>query len=433
MTNAMAGIAGLAELIRRETGMVLPAARNAAILAAVDRAAPGLGPGAFVSAASDPGGGRVLVDRLIDQVTVQETTFVRDQDQLDAIPWHSLLQVARAAGSGTIRVWSAGCASGEEAYTLALLAAEAFAPAAPPVEVLGTDISGAALAAAVTGRYRERAVRALRPALRLRYLDRQADGSYIVGERLRRLVRFRRHNLVGGPMPPPGEVGFDLIACRNVLIYFEAALVEPVISSLERSLRPDGVLILGAAEALQRTADRPAAADPPPVRSRASVRDLRRPLGREPPLSRERGEPSLSPERGEPSRSREQRMTAALDAADRGDRDGARAHVAALLAENAADPEGHFIDGLVALEAGRPARACAALRRALCADATFALAAFFLGRAFDALGDRQAARRCYEQTLRTLDPADRRYEQILQQTDIGDIASACRARLGGRP
>jgi tetratricopeptide (TPR) repeat protein len=78
-------------------------------------------------------------------------------------------------------------------------------------------------------------------------------------------------------------------------------------------------------------------------------------------------------------------------------------------------------------------RACAALRRALCADATFALAAFFLGRAFDALSDRQAARRCYEQTLRTLDPADGRYERILQQTDIGDIAAACRARLGGRP
>jgi chemotaxis protein methyltransferase CheR len=442
VTNSVAGIAGLAELIRRETGMVLPAARNAAILAAADRAAPGLGPGAFVAAASAPGGGRALVDRLIDQVTVQETTFARDQDQLDAIPWHSLLQVARAAGSGTIRAWSAGCASGEEAYTLALLAAEAFAPAPAPVEVLGTDISGAALAAAVTGRYRERAVRALRPALRLRYLDRQADGSYIVGERLRSLVRFRRHNLVGDPMPPPGEVGFDLIACRNVLIYFEAALVEPVIGSLERSLRRGGVLILGAADALQRTADRPAAADAPPVRARASARDLRRPLGgepsssrerRQPSSSRERRQPSSSRERQEPSLSREQRMTAALAAADRGDRDGARAHVAALLADNAADPEAHFIDGLVALEAGRPARACAALRRALCADATFALAAFFLGRAFDALGDRQAARRCYEQTLRTLDPADRRYARILQQTDIGDIAAACRARLGGRP
>jgi type IV pilus assembly protein PilK len=117
------------------------------------------------------------VDCLIDEVTVQETTFLRDRYQLNAIGWHSLLQAARAAGSGTIRVWSVGCASGEEAYTLALMAAEAFAPAPGPVDVLGTDISGAALAAAAAGRYRERAVRALEPPLRSRYLDLQADGS----------------------------------------------------------------------------------------------------------------------------------------------------------------------------------------------------------------------------------------------------------------
>jgi chemotaxis protein methyltransferase CheR len=410
----MHAVARIAELLRRETGMVLPATREAAILAAMDRAAPGLDPGAFVAAASDPAGGCGLVNRLIDQVTVQETAFARDSDQLDSIPWHSLLQAARAAGSETIRVWSAGCASGEEAYTLALLAAEAFAPARAPVEVLGTDISGAALAAAVAGRYRERAVRDLEPALRLRYLDRQADGSYLVGERLRGLVRFRRHNLARGPTPPPGEVGFDLVACRNVLIYFDAPLVDQVIESLERSLQPDGVLMLGAADALQRTAGQPAArAGPPAARSRAPERGLRRPPGREPSLPRER------------------RLRAALDAADRGDRDGARAHVAVLLADNALDADAHFIDGLVTLEAGGPAKAAAALRRALCADATFALAAFFLGRAYDALGDGPAARRAYEQTLRTLDPADDRYERILQQTDIGDIAAACRARLGG--
>ena len=410
----MNAVAQIAELLRRETGLALPATREAAILAAVDRAAPGLDPAAFVAAASDPAGGRGLLDRLIDQVTVQETAFARDPGQLDAIPWHGLLQAARAAEPGAIRVWSAGCASGEEAYTLALLAAEAFAPVRAPVEVLGTDISGAAIAAAVAGRYRERAVRDLEPVLRLRYLDRQADGSYLVGQRLRSLVRFRRHNLAREQAPPPGEAGFDLVVCRNVLIYLAAPVVEQVIRSLERSLRPDGVLMLGAADALQRTAGRPAArAGSLAARSPAAERGPRRPLGREPAISRER------------------RLSAALDAADRGDRDGARAHVAVLLADNPLDADAHFIDGLVTLEAGRPARAAAALRRALCADATFALAAFFLGRAYDALGDGPAARRAYEQTLRTLDPADGRYERILQQTDIGDIAAACRARLGG--
>ncbi|HEY6297213.1 MAG TPA: tetratricopeptide repeat protein, partial [Streptosporangiaceae bacterium] len=84
---------------------------------------------------------------------------------------------------------------------------------------------------------------------------------------------------------------------------------------------------------------------------------------------------------------------------------------------------------LVVLEAGEPARAVAAFRRALYTDPTFALAAFTLGCAHDALGDRAAARRAYEQALRTLDPADTRHELLLQQVDIGDIAAACQTRL----
>ncbi len=106
--------------------------------------------------------------------------------------------------------------------------------------------------------------------------------------------------------------------------------------------------------------------------------------------------------------------------------------MALLLAGDPLDADAHFIDGLVALEARRPAEAAIALRRALCADAGFGLAAFTLGRAYDELGDTLAARRSYELSLRTLDPEDDRHAQILQQVDIGDIAAACRARLGRR-
>jgi chemotaxis protein methyltransferase CheR len=408
----MNALAGIAEFIRRETGIVLPPARETAILAAVARAAPELDPGTFVRAASAPEADRRLMDRLIDEVTVQETAFLRDRRQLDTIAWHRLLEAARAAGSGTIRAWSAGCASGEEAYTLALLAAEAFAPARAPVDVLGTDISGAALAAATAGRYRERAVRALDPSLRLRYLDQQPDGSYLVSDQLRSLVRFRRHNLARDPKPPGGEAGFDLIACRNVLIYLEPALAGQVITALERSLRRGGVLLLGAADALARTAGRPPAQ--PAARPPRTAREgpaLRRPLGRDPSTSRER------------------QLSAVLAAVDRGDRDGALAYVAALVTDDPLDADAHFMAGLVTLEAGRPAHAVAALRRALYADPAFGLAAFTLGRAFDALGDIPAARRAYERALRTLDPADNRHEPVLQQVDIADIAAACRTRL----
>jgi tetratricopeptide (TPR) repeat protein len=100
-----------------------------------------------------------------------------------------------------------------------------------------------------------------------------------------------------------------------------------------------------------------------------------------------------------------------------------------MLADDPLDADAHFIDGLVTLEAGDLARAAGAFRRALYADATFGLAAFALGRAYDALGDATAARRAYAQALRLLDPEDDRHEVMLQQVDVGDIAAACRARL----
>jgi chemotaxis protein methyltransferase CheR len=419
-------LAQIRDLVRRETGIALPPAREAAILAAVDRAAPGLGPEAFLRAAGNAGGGRGLVNRLIDEVTVRETAFARDRHQLDAIDWPGLRRAARAAGSGPIRVWSAACASGEEAYTLALLAAEALDPGPfdpgplnpqpPAVDVLGTDISGAALVEAEAGRYRERAVRGLDPRLRQRYLDRQDNGSYLVGERLRSLVRLRRHNLARDPIPPPGESDFDLVVCRNVLIYLEQGIVRRVIESLRRSLRPGGELVLGAADALQRW-EVPAPSQSP---------------GRAPhePLQSPRGSPP-GPKPAAPGATREQRLAAALEAAGRGDRDRVQDLVAGLLSDDPFDADAHFIDGLVNLEAGRPGGAVAALRRALCADADFGLAAFTLGRAYDALGDVAAARRCYEMALRTIDPRDDRHGPMLQQVDVGDVAEACRARLAG--
>jgi tetratricopeptide (TPR) repeat protein len=131
--------------------------------------------------------------------------------------------------------------------------------------------------------------------------------------------------------------------------------------------------------------------------------------------------------------SRAERLTAALDAADQGDRPGALSRLASLLADYPLDADAHFVDGLVALAADRPAGAAAALRRALCADESFGLAAFTLGRAYDALGDQPAALRSYGVALRTLNPADDRHGQLLQQVEIGDIAAACRVRLGIPP
>jgi chemotaxis protein methyltransferase CheR len=408
VTDALAEIA---ELVRRETGITLTSAQENALRAAIGRAAPGVDARTFLRRAADPLGGRSLVERLIDEVTIKETTFLRDRRQLDAISWHGLLEVARAAGSDTIRVWSAGCATGEEPYTLALLAAEAFGTAEPPVDVLGTDISGAALAAAELGTYRDRAVGALDDSTRRRHLGQGEDGLHVVGGKLRKLVRFARHNLARDPIPPLGEDRFDLVICRNVLIYFDVALVEKVIDGFELALREGGTLVIGAADALCGTAGRLRSLAAKPAPATRPSRLLRRPLGRSAVLSRD------------------ERLAAALDAANGGGTDEALGHASVVLDDDPLDADAYFLRGLVMLESGDAADAAASLRRALYVDPTFALAAFKLGRAQDALGDERAARRAYEQALRTIDPDDRRHELFLEQVDLGDVASACRARL----
>jgi predicted Zn-dependent protease len=130
--------------------------------------------------------------------------------------------------------------------------------------------------------------------------------------------------------------------------------------------------------------------------------------------------------------SRPERMAAALNAAGLGDRDRAAALAAALVSDDPLDADAQFLYGMVMLEAGEPAQAAAALRRALYIDPSYALAAFTLGRAYDVLGDEPAALRAYAQALRSINPSDQRHEPLLQQIDLADIAAACRARLKGR-
>lgn len=377
----------VAELVRRESGIDIKPGQYTALRAAVRRAMPSGDVVSFLRLAADPVWGRETIARLVDEVTIKETSFFRDRRQLDAIPWRLLVERARAAGSPAIRVWSAACATGQEPYSLAILAAEAFAPAEPPVRVLGTDISAGALESALAGRYRRRAARGVDQHHLHRYFDRDGDGI-VVNERLRRLVEFAPHNLARDPIPPLGEGPFDLIVCRNVLIYFDGETVERVIEALERALRPEGMLILGSADTLCGTARRlerlgrgAATAVRRGHRPGIPGRALRRPLGRAEP------------------------QAGVLDA------------------------DAYFLQGVELLDAGDPAAAAAALRRALYVDPTFGLAAFTLGRAHEAMGDFGAARRSYEQALRTLDLADDRHDHLLEQVDLGDVAAACRARL----
>ena len=402
----------IASVITRESGVRLGPTQYNVLQSALGRVAPGIDPASFVRCASEPGG-RELMTRLIEEITVQETSFLRDRHQLETIDWKLLQEQARASGSETIRVWSAACATGEEAYSLALLACDAFASKAPPVRILATDISAAALAHAQRGSYGLRTVRTLDRSLRTRYFDQDGD-RLVVGEQLRRLVTFAHHNLIRDPFPPMGEPRFHLILCRNVLIYFDRETAERVVASLERALHPPGTLVLGAPDVLcvsgLRTVAQAPCAAPAPERPPA-FRPLRRPLGRVPEAP--------------PA----ERLERVLGAADAGKSAEAIREASELLAQDPLNAEAYFLRGLVQLEAGDAPAAVKSLRGALYLFPHFGPAAFKLGRAYEALGDRVAARRAYEQALRTIEHGHDDHDPILDQVGLGDVAAACEARI----
>lgn len=189
------------------------------------------------------GEGRGEIDLLIEEVTVRETSFYRDPLQCEAIR-------ATLAAIGPRRrpmVWSAGCASGEEAYTLAMLAAECGAD----VEILGTDINVRALEIARAGVYDAWAVRRLAEPLRARYLEPVDGERFRVRDALRAKVRFRVHNLLSPPPRPFADDGtWDVILCRNLFIYLARDTVTGIARRLLGVLGAEGRLFTGAAETL---------------------------------------------------------------------------------------------------------------------------------------------------------------------------------------
>lgn len=181
----------------------------------------------------DPAATQVLVESTV----VAETYFGRHSEQLEALR----LELRRIPRDRPVSVWSAGCATGEEAYTLAMLLLEDARTAA---SVIATDVSAQALRTAQSARYGPWSLRGLGPLGRMRWLREDGD-EWVVADELRRLVRFRRHNLIHDP--PPGD-GFDVVLCRNVLIYFDRPALDAVLRRLFGAVRPGGVVVLAPAE-----------------------------------------------------------------------------------------------------------------------------------------------------------------------------------------
>ncbi len=187
---------------------------------------------------------------LIDRLTTHETYFFRERAQLDALVREILPErLARSAGEqGPVQIWSAGCASGEEPYSIVMLGIEAGLLPGRDFRVFASDISRAVLARARTGLYRETSFRDADASLRMRYFTRK-DGISKISDEVRRHVDFMYLNLVDeAKLALVGKM--DVILCRNVIIYFDLATKKRVMKSFHAKLRPGGCLLLGRSESL---------------------------------------------------------------------------------------------------------------------------------------------------------------------------------------
>jgi chemotaxis protein methyltransferase CheR len=189
---------------------------------------------------------------LVDALTTNETYFFRESRQLRALIDEIIPDIqARRRGqgrTGPVTIWSAGCSSGEEPYSIAAMAIEAGIDPQKELRIYASDISRAMLARSRRGVYREASFRETSPAMRERYFVAK-DGHHTISDQVRRCVDFIHLNLMDrSKIALLGSI--DVVVCRNVIIYFDLATKKRVIETFYEKLRPGGYLLLGHSESL---------------------------------------------------------------------------------------------------------------------------------------------------------------------------------------
>jgi chemotaxis protein methyltransferase CheR len=349
---------------------------------------------------------------------VGETYFFREPKQFDVLRSRVLPDLrGRLPEGGKLRVWSAGCASGEEAYSLAILLEEQGL--AETATILGTDVSRAALQRAREASYGIWSLRGSPGATASPNFERRGD-RFVLNARLRRRVEFRYLNLAEGTYPSPenGTVSVDLILCRNVMIYFDAETVRQVASRFYRALKPGGWLLTGPSD--------PPLWDCAPFRTRVTdggvlyqredgaadeVRSMPAPVAFFAPLRAESipDTPAWQhdPPSEEPAPPAAVRAESGLQAvigevrrlADGGSSLAAEEAALDALRQFPLCPDLHYLHAIVCAGLGRSEAAIVSLRRVLYIDPSLALAHFMLASIQLRAGRREEAQRAYQAAL----------------------------------
>ena len=201
------------------------------------------------------------LDFLMDAMTINVTRFFRDTLVFEYIAdkiLPAILSGKQELKKGSLRVWSAGCASGEETFSAAILIAELFRKEKKslPLFIFGTDISKKTLGKAREGSYDFESVKNMKYRLIKQYFIEKENGRYQMVPEIKNLVLFSNYNMLDEESFVPSESiygNFDLVFCRNLLIYFGAETQDTIFSKLYRSLAPGGYLVLGESETPSRS------------------------------------------------------------------------------------------------------------------------------------------------------------------------------------
>ena len=364
---------------------------------------------------------------LLNLVTVTETCFFRDASQFRLLrerilPTLIAERSARAGGPKRLRIWSAGCSSGEEAYSIAILLDEMGVYRSLPgwdIEIIGTDLNTEALDKARRGVYAARAVRNVEGRLLDQYFV-PDDKSFALCEAIRNRVSFEFGNLVKTPMPTTGLQ--DIVFCKNVAIYFSENVTRKLIEGLRGTLVPGGYLLLGHAESLWQNSEGFTAIEHERAfayrkssrqrRPPAAVIKAPKPMPADPSAQYDT---CLAAFRAGEWDAAESGLTALVEScptfvpgilllgglyAHRGRFEDAMARAEDVLKVNALEPRAHLLLGMVAARHERPDDALQSLRRALYLDDSLALGHFWLGNLYRERGDVARACQEYENVVR---------------------------------
>ena len=311
---------------------------------------------------------------IVESLTVGETYFLRDAAQISALRDTVLPHIIdRRTDERRLRIWSAGCSTGEEPYTLAILVLEKELSSAWDVLLVGTDVNRESLRVAGEGRYPARSFRATPDHFRERYFEPANKGLSRVIEPIRSMPHFAWMNLGAEQLTPPAAE-LDLIMCRNVTIYFDDAATQRLYLALIGALAPGGWLMLGPSDALpadRRELERVEVTNAVLWRRVAPVKPAKRAATKMAATKQRRGQAPLP--------------TVPTDVPGR-------------------DGNAELEAGLLALEAGSAIVAVEFLRRATFRDPHSALGQFALARAYQDTGEFARAHAALLQTRRLLTP-----------------------------